>query len=92
MYCYSDYKSAIASDLLAWYVALHYYVCYIPNSTKHLGAKTFAVRSPCEYSQKNFAFAAKQRPQVPEHFEICGKTFAVQAKTMKVLALKRFVL
>ena len=42
--------------------------------------------------RKTFAFAAKQRPQVPEHFEICGKTFAVQAKTMKVLALKRFVL
>ena len=35
--------------------------------------------------------ASKQHPQVSKHFKICGKTFAVQAKTMKVLALKRFI-
>ena len=52
------------------------------------------VRLPCEYSQKTFAFASKQRPQlqVPRHFEIHGKTFALQAKTTKVLTLGRFVL
>ena len=40
-------------------------------------------------------FASKQCPEVSKHFEICGKTFAVQektAKTMKVLAFKCFVL
>ena len=45
----------------------------------------------CEYLWKTFAFAAKQHPQVPKHFEIHGKTFTVQAKTAKtakVLALK----
>ena len=44
---------------------------------------------------KIFMFASKQRPQVPKHFEIRGKTFAVQTKTAKftkVLALKHFVL
>ena len=45
--------------------------------------------------RKTFTFAAKQHPQVPKHLEIHGKTFAVQAKTMKtvkVLALEHFVL
>ena len=44
---------------------------------------------------KPFVFASKQCPQVPQHFEICRKTFMVQAKTMKtmkVLALQCFVL
>ena len=45
--------------------------------------------------RKTFAFASKQHPQVPKNFEICRKTFAVQAKTVKsakVLALGHFVL
>ena len=45
--------------------------------------------------KKTFMFASKQCPQVLKHFEIHGKTFAVQAtsvKTMKVLALEHFVL
>ena len=53
------------------------------------------VYSPCEYSWKNFAFTSKQCLQVPEHFEIRGKTFTVQtktAKTVKVLTLECFVL
>ena len=57
--------------------------------------KTFTVRSPCEYSQKNLRVCIKQHPQVLKRFEIHGKTFAVQAKfakTTNVLALKRFVL
>ena len=41
--------------------------------------------------RKAFTFASKQHPQVPQHFEIHGKTFAIQAKTVKVLALKRSV-
>ena len=44
---------------------------------------------------KTFTFASKQCPQVPKHFEICGKAFAVQVKTVKcvkVLGLKSFVL
>ena len=32
---------------------------------------------------KTFVFTAKQHPQVPKHFEICRKTFVVQAKTAK---------
>ena len=69
----------------------------IPYSTKLLRDKTFVVRSPCEYPRRNFAFASKQCSQVLKHFEIRGKTFAVQAKstnfkTTKVLALERFVL
>ena len=45
--------------------------------------------------RKIFVFASKQRTQVPKHYEICRKTFAVQAKTVKitkVLALEPFVL
>ena len=42
--------------------------------------------------RKAFVFASKRRPQVPKHFEICGRTFMVQAKTAKVLAFERFVL
>ena len=41
---------------------------------------------------KTFAFASKQHPQVLKQFEIHGKTFAVQAKsvkTTKVSALKQ---
>ena len=34
---------------------------------------------------KPFTFASKQRPQVPKHFEICGITFAIQAKTAKLM-------
>ena len=41
---------------------------------------------------KSFTFASKQCPQVPKDFEICRKTLAIQAKTVKVLPLKRFVL
>ena len=44
---------------------------------------------------ETFTFASNQCPQVPKHFEIHGKRFAVQAKTMKtvkVLALEHFVL
>ena len=41
--------------------------------------------------RKIFVFA-KQHPQVSKHFEIYGKTFAVQAKTTKILALECFVL
>ena len=45
--------------------------------------------------EKTFAFASKQCPQVPKHFDIHRKIFVVQAKTTKstkVLALERFVL
>ena len=45
--------------------------------------------------KKTSTFASKQCPLTPKHFEICGKTFAVQGKTMKsaeVLSLKGFVL
>ena len=41
---------------------------------------------------KTFSFASKQCPQVPKQFEIHGKTFVVEAKTVKVLALERFAL
>ena len=40
-------------------------------------------------------FASKQCPQLPKYFEIHGKTFTVQVKTVKTLkdlALKHFVL
>ena len=41
---------------------------------------------------KTLAFTSKQRSRVlKKHFEIGGKTFAVQAKPVKVLALKHFV-
>ena len=66
----------------------------LPYSTKLLKDKTFAVRSQCEYLWKTFAFVTKQHPQVHKNFEICGKTFAVQAKTTKstkVLAFKHFL-
>ena len=45
--------------------------------------KTFAVSSPCEYSQKTFTLASNQHSQVPKNFEIHGITFVVQAKTVK---------
>ena len=37
-------------------------------------------------------FASKQGSQVLKHFEIHGKTFTVQAKTTKGLALKHFAI
>ena len=44
---------------------------------------------------KTFTFASKQHPQVPKRFEIHGKTFVIQAKTVNtanVLDLEHFVL
>ena len=41
------------------------------------------VTSLCEYSQKTLTFASKHRPQVTKHFELCGTTFVIQAKTAK---------
>ena len=54
--------------------------------------KPLAVRLPCEYSQKNFCVCIKKHPTVSKHFEVCGKTFAVQSKIMNTIALERFVL
>ena len=42
--------------------------------------------------RKTFTFASKQHPQVPKHFKIHGKIFVIQARTIKGLALERFVL
>ena len=59
------------------------------------------VRSPIEYSRKNFNVCISiaqndvLKIYVPKYFEIRGKTFAVQGKsvkTAKVLSLKPFVL
>ena len=72
---------------------MHAHTCtHMSYSTNCLSAKTFVVRSPCEYSHM---YAVKQCQQVPKHLENHGKTFAVQAKitkTVKVLAFKCFVL
>ena len=66
----------------------------ILHSIKLPRDKTFTVRSQYEsIHEKTFAFATKQSPQLPKHFEI--PAHAVQAKTAKstkVLAPKRFVL
>ena len=46
--------------------------------------------------RKTFVFASNQCSQVLKHFEICKKTFAIQAKTAeiaaKILAFERFAL
>ena len=56
----------------------------IPYSTKVLKDKTFAVRSPCEYSRKNFhvciSIAQNDVLKISKRLEIRGKTFAVQGK------------
>ena len=64
----------------------------VPYNTKLSRDKTFVVRSPCKYSQKNIHVCIKQSPQKPKNFEICGKTFMVQAKSVKVLPPGSFVL
>ena len=43
--------------------------------------------------RKTFAFASKQLPQVPKHFEVRGKTSRFkQTETAKVLVLECFAL
>ena len=69
---------------------------YIPYSTKHWRDKTFAVRSPCEYSRKKLLRLYKKLPY-PCHCigKFVDKTFTVQGKTAKsanVLSLECFVL
>ena len=64
---------------------LHYWLQYHISHTitEYSRAKTFAVRSPCEYRGKTFTSVSKQCPQVPKHFKIHGKIFAVQTKPRK---------
>ena len=59
------------------------------------GTKLLQLGHQVSICRKMFTFASKQRPQVPKDFEICRKTFVVQAKpakSTKVLALECFVL
>ena len=68
---------------------------YIHYSTNLLKTKLLRLGHLVSICRETFMFASKQCPQVSKRFEICRKTFVVQekiAKTMKVLALKHFVL
>ena len=68
------------------------YVCtYIYNIYQHIQSTYCIVQNfqgtklswLGHYVTKKFVFALKQHPQVPKHFKIHGKTFAIQANTTK---------
>ena len=70
------------------YYARHiYYIstilyCIVQNIR---GSKLLWLSHHVSIRRKTFAFASKQCPQAPKHFEIRGKTFVVQAKTVKTV-------
>ena len=56
----------------------------------HIGFTIYTYIVHVSFCRKTFMFASKQHP--PVHFGICGKTFVVQGKTVKVLSLEGFIL
>ena len=59
-------------------ILMHYHIC--TSQMQEAINRAIYVRLLCEYSQKTSVFTSKQCPQVPEQFEISGKTFMVLQK------------
>ena len=65
------------------FVLVTYHICTHGVVQNFQGTKLLWLGHHVSIHRKTFVFASKQRPQVPKHFEICGKTLTVPAKPRK---------
>ena len=68
-----------------FYLHVHTIASYHNIVQNAWGPKLSRLGHHVSICRKIFMFASKQCPQVPKHFEICGKVFAVQVKTSKTI-------